>query len=98
MVALRFSETSVLTRETRRNILDDGILHSHLRLNFRSYKEIQDFMELVRFGPVGINSKVSPNSQEDCETQDFFLREVEETRNRNRTRFQVPVRPGEIQI
>jgi hypothetical protein len=32
MKALRCSETSVLTRSTRRNIPDDGILHVQLRL------------------------------------------------------------------
>jgi hypothetical protein len=36
--ALSFSETSVLTRATRRNILEDTILHSHRRENLRSYK------------------------------------------------------------
>jgi hypothetical protein len=32
------SETSVLTRTTRRHILEDGILHSHRRENLKSYK------------------------------------------------------------
>jgi hypothetical protein len=33
------SETSVLTRATRRNNPEDTILHSHHRENFKSYKE-----------------------------------------------------------
>jgi hypothetical protein len=34
--ALRFSETSVFTRATLRNIPEDTILHSHLRENLKS--------------------------------------------------------------
>jgi hypothetical protein len=35
--ALRFSETSVLTRAARRKVPEDAILHSHRRENFNSY-------------------------------------------------------------
>jgi hypothetical protein len=35
--ALRYSETSVLTWNTWRNIPEDAILHSHRRENLKSY-------------------------------------------------------------
>jgi hypothetical protein len=37
MEGISFSETSVLTRTTRRDIPEDGILHRHRRKNLKSY-------------------------------------------------------------
>jgi hypothetical protein len=37
METLRSSETSVLTSVTRRNVAEDGILHSHRGENLKSY-------------------------------------------------------------
>jgi hypothetical protein len=47
--ARRSTETSVLTRVTRRNIPDDSILRSHLRENLKSYIENTVFRKLDLF-------------------------------------------------
>jgi hypothetical protein len=39
------SETSVLTRATRRNNPEDTILHSHRRENLKSYEELRVYFQ-----------------------------------------------------
>jgi hypothetical protein len=41
---LSFSETSVLTRATRHDIPEDGILYSHRRENLKSYIALTDWV------------------------------------------------------
>jgi hypothetical protein len=42
--ALHSSETPVLTRAPRRNIPEDGILHSHFRENLKSHITLTDWV------------------------------------------------------
>jgi hypothetical protein len=46
---LTSSETTVLTKAIRRNIREDGILHSHRRENLKSYMEIDTVAETLYF-------------------------------------------------
>jgi hypothetical protein len=43
MEATHSSEMSVLTKVTRRDIPEDGILHSHFRENLKSYKALTEW-------------------------------------------------------
>jgi hypothetical protein len=49
MEAIRFSEMSLLTRTTRRNIPGDGIHHGHRRENLKFYKLIIVLSEVLWF-------------------------------------------------
>jgi hypothetical protein len=50
--ALSYSETSVLTRATRRNNPEDTILHSHRRENLKSYNVFEVYVRFNVFTAV----------------------------------------------
>jgi hypothetical protein len=57
--ALSSPETSVLTRATRRSILEDDILHSHRRENLKSYKFVFVFFFVSSYFHCAIISLLS---------------------------------------
>jgi hypothetical protein len=59
MLALRSSETSVLTRATWRKIAGDGILHSQRRENLKSYIALLLYMQMI-FVPIWKYTYESP--------------------------------------
>jgi hypothetical protein len=71
--ALRSSETSVLTRSTRRNIPEDTILHSHRRENLKSYIMNTDFRHEIVF----CNSKL----QNECSYKIYRINYIHSVTN-----------------
>jgi hypothetical protein len=50
------SETSVLTRATRRHIPDDSILHSHSRENLKFYISEHMYMETTQINKLQVQN------------------------------------------
>jgi hypothetical protein len=60
MEALNSSETSVLTRSTRRNIPEDAIIHSHRRENLKSDTFIKEVYLSLRSFDVCLSRQQNP--------------------------------------
>jgi hypothetical protein len=61
--AIRYSETSVHTRSTRRHIPENGILHTQRRENLKSYKSynIQNYIKSSIFRAITLCSPLKVN-------------------------------------
>jgi hypothetical protein len=64
--ALSSCETSVLTRATRRNILDDAILHSNRRENLKSYTVTDRFVLATVLTPHYVSTPLQVRSGYNC--------------------------------
>jgi hypothetical protein len=60
MEALSSSETSVLLRATKRNIAEDGILHSHRRENLKSHEKSHVCIRALTFRSPVVTLHVLP--------------------------------------
>jgi hypothetical protein len=66
------SETSVLTRVTLRNVLEDAILHSHRRKNITSYEDVMPSQFYYLTG-VYLSFCSRPTLARTCKSETLFL-------------------------